>query len=327
MNSYVSVNFDRDILRFIVVPGRRKFWKSVDYALVDSEVAVVVIKPSEKEPVIPALLEPLFCAIGQGMQKLAVVVNDWDGASRDVSTTIEWIKRDLFRLFRDEASSVPVFAVNIFSSESLESFMANLIKLRPSHPVIMTDPFLLCINAVYQKEDGVIVEGRVRSGTLTVGNAIHLEPAGIKLHALSMRLSCSKEHQVVSGGQLVAIKFDGISKNNISTGMILVDRPELARRSRLLRIRVHMVNNKHPIRAGFSPVVSILSYHIHAKIVSIDGSEELKLGDTSELVLSLQKTAYVRPYTVDSAECGLGRIVLRQENVIIAVGIIREILD
>jgi translation elongation factor EF-1alpha len=327
INSYQRIRWMDTIIDLIVTPGRRKLWKWSDYALVDADVAVIVVKPGDGRLQIPQVLEPAFLAVGHGVRRVVVAINSDQPQDAEVLTnTKEAVLSDLLRIFGESASSIPIVAVDPMSPRSLEALLSSIVRISASSRPFSSS-FQLCISSVFQKDDGIVVEGRVRSGTLTTKLPISLVPAGLELRASSIRLGDGSESGSAEAGQLVAIKIDNINKGHVSTGMLLVSDPSIGRSTRLIKIEVSMLNNKHPIRAGFSPVVSILSCHVHANIQSIDDREELALGDMGTLTLSLQKTVYARPFTTADEEYGLGRVILRQENVVIAVGVIRAVLD
>ena len=313
------INFDGHSFAITAVPGSRKFWKWSDYALCDANISVIVIKASKGDLGIPDLLELLFQAVGHGIERFVVIINLFGGETdEDLESTRKHIQADLVRTFGPIAETVPILTIDPLRPNDLQALFKVLLSLPP----IIYDsdaPFQLSVNSVMQKDDAVIVEGKVRSGSVCRGGAVFLEPPGLRLKVDSMRSVDGQDILVASAGHSVALRIPGILKSHVSTGMMLVGSRCVGKPTRLVRVEVCMVNNKYPIRCGFSPVVSILSCQTLANITASD-KDELLLGDTGTVTLSFQKTIFVRSNCIE-------RMVFRQENVVIAIGVVREILD
>lgn len=323
-NSHHLISTPTKALQAITTPGRRKFWKWSDFALSEADVAVVVVKGGASTVSIEALLEPLFLALGHGCDNTFVVINAMPESS-NICATESLVRRDISRIFGPKVDRVPIQTVDISSSESVRSLFDRLADFQATENLTTAGVFASITN-IFQREGFVIVEGKVRSGKINKGDELFLMPSGLSLRAESIRRFDGDEAVVVSSGELVALKFTGICKSHIAAGMILVSDPSMGRPTRLVNVELSLVNNKLPIRAGFSPMITFMACHVHGKIISME-KEPAEMGDKTMAVLSLQKTVFTAPFSVDCGIKGLGRLILRQENVVIAVGVVRSILD
>jgi translation elongation factor EF-1alpha len=321
-SSYIAIETAGTRCQLISIPGRRKYWKWSDCALCDSDIAVIVVKSSKTDLRVSELLEPLFVSFAQGVERFLVVINLFGKETEsDIDFTKDCVKRDLQRVFGARTGTIPILAIDPYKEASICSFL-EVIEQQQKIPREIGGPFQMSINSIFQKDDSVILQGKVRSGRVRLNDQLYLEPPGLQVYVESIRQMSGLDVEDAEAGQLVALKIPGLSKSHVSTGMMLVGDRSIGKGTRLIKVEVEMVNNKHPIRSGFSPVVSILSCQSHGKIVDISSGskEELFLGDRAILTLSLQKTVFIRTSCYD-------RVVLRQENVVIAIGLVRGILD
>jgi translation elongation factor EF-1alpha len=323
-NSHHIISSPRKSIHAITTPGRRKFWKWSDFALSEADVAVVVVKGGARTVSIEALLEPLFLTLGHGCDNAFVVINEMHECS-NICGTESHIRRDISRIFGPTVDRIPIQTVDISSSESIRSLFDRLAEVQAIENLGTAGVFV-SITSIFQREGFVIVEGKIRSGKINKGDELFLMPSGLSLRADSLRRSDGDESNVASSGELVALKFTGICKSHIAAGMILVSDPSMGRSTRLVKVELSFVNNKLPIRSGFSPMITFMACHVHGKIMSME-KEPAEIGDKTMAVLSLQKTVLTAPFSVECGIKGLGRLILRQENVVIAVGVVRSILD
>jgi GTPase len=325
--SYHTIGRETGSIELVVAPGTRKLWKWSDYALTDADIAAVVVRPDISSVPVEDLLEPLFLALGHGIESIAVILNLSSNTPQPKITETELvIKEDLHRVFGG-SHEVPILRVNLNERSSLLALERDVWALH--YPARNTsEPPFMCVNGVFQKENFVVIEGKLRVGTVNRGDKLFLMPAGLELVVAAVRNSRGVEVEKATAGELVALRFDGISKSHIPAGMVLVGDICVGKSTRRIRAQVSFVNNKFPIKVGFSPVLSLLSCQVHGNITEIHGDlTELTLGSNAEITISLQKTVFTAPYSVTSPIRGLGRIVLRQENVVIGIGVVRAVLD
>lgn len=321
--SYWPVMSDEGELEIIVTPGVRKFWKWIDFSLADADAAVLVVRvPEDGILSIPAFLEPLSQCIGFGVPVTAIVVNVFESVDNShVENTVQAITAD-WRRMHPEMTLPLIVPVRVSDGNGMDRLTKHLFSVRA--PVrTSTSAFQLPINVLFTKGDSVIVGGKIFSGHLSVGDKLFLMPARVPVSVESICISQRRDVSSAAAGRIVGVRLGGIARNHVTTGMVLVADPCGGSATRLFRAEINVFNSKCPIRVGFSPMVSIQSCHVHAQIVEI-GKEKsaLDLGDTALVTLSLNKTVFAEAFPSP-----FGRLIVRHENVTIAVGVIREILD
>lgn len=325
----------RSETNILVSPGKRQYWKWLDFSLSDADAVLVVLKVSVEGSVsIPALIEPLFHVLAFGIKNVALVLNNMAGLSQaHLQAYRAAVVSDLERMLGNtEAKSIPIIVASVQLPGSIASLRQYVTLLR--EPV--RDPLSgiqISINAIHTKGDYLILGGKLRSGTVTVGDELLLMPPAVPLKVESLCISGNRSVDSASAGRIVGIRVSGIRKNHVSTGMVLVSRKmNNGRSTRLVEAEVNLFNCKRPMRVGFAPVVNILSCQIQSKVTRITDSitgaalDSLALGQTGLVTLSFSKSVWASVFDV-SGPSDFSRLSLRQENVVIGVGVIRSILD
>lgn len=320
-----SVEIESSEAELIVIPGKRKFWKWHDYGCADADASMIVVRVREGGTLdIIELIEPISHSLAMGTKVAGVILNNFEGFSPEtvMKCRLE-VVADLERLF----SSAATHETLIFEVSNTRP-CTDLLRYMMRIPVPERDevsPFEMSINSIFDKGDSVILGGKIRRGHLSVGQKVFLMPGRVELKISSIRISRERDVTRVSAGRVIAVLIQGgLSRRQVSVGMALVGDVGMGKETRLVRAEMSFFNNKHAIRAGFSPVVSILACQAHGKIVSVESKEEINLGDTAILTVGFSKTVFVQSHSLKSS---FSRIVFRHSNAVIAVGVIREILD
>ena len=316
-------------IEFVVAPGKRKFWKWSDYALADADEVVIVVRPSPDGVVsVSSLIEPLVHALSFGLANITIVLNNMDQLPIECMQSCEAVVRDdIRRIFPQEvAEAVPILSVSVSDRQSLQRLLTHAQSI-PEPVRDAQSPFQLCINSVHSKSDSLILGGKILRGSVSVGSTVYLMPPAIPVTVESVFIADHQSVESASAGRVVGIKISGLSRNHLSVGMVLVADVSVGKPTRLIRAKVNFFNLKQPVKAGFSPVINIMANHIHCKMTTIEGEREsVSLGDSATVTLALSKTAFAQIY--DSANpMPFSRLALRQENVVIGVGVIVDILD
>ena len=195
-----------------------------------------------------------------------------------------------------------------------------------SKPIVesrISSPFHLSINVIHCKDDSVIVGGKILGGSVSVDDSLTLLPAGITLKATSVHVLNNTPVSSASVGDVVGLKLDGIAREHIETGMILCKDNLRGIACRSFEADVNSFNTKFDIREGFCPVVSIHCFQTLANISRME-AVPATLGDTVRCTFSLNKTAFVQVHASGEV-LPFSRLVLRQENIVIGVGVIRGV--
>ena len=320
-----SMEIEDSEVELIVIPGKRKFWKWHDYGCADADASMIVVRVREGGNLeIIELIEPISHSLAMGTKLAGVILNNFEGLSPEtvMKCRLE-VENDLARLFSAATCKTPIFEVS--NTGLCQDLLRHIMRI----PVPERDdvsPFEMSINSIFDKGDSVILGGKIRRGHLSVGDTVFLMPGRVELKISSIRISRGRDVTRVSAGRVIAVRIQGgVSRRQVSVGMALVGDVSVGRETRLVRAEMSFFNNKHPIRAGFSPVVSILACQAHGKLVSVETKDQINLGETAIVTVGFSKTVFVQ--THHSAKSSFSRIVFRHSNAVIAVGVIREILD
>lgn len=332
MNTYISVYDDgQESMKceLVVIPGRRKYWKWVDYGLADSDNAIIVIRPRLGVSTPSDLIVWLTLMIVHRITNILIVLNNIDCLSDSELDEFEsYIRNDFESVITDGSMECKILRLSAdptpAETRMLHDQLSNL-SIPTSKP---SSPFNLSINAVHAKEGKVIVAGKILGGSISVNDPLLLLPPRIPVSVSSIHVSGNQSVSTASAGQVVGVKIEGISREHIETGMVLCKHDEFEQSGRCTRsfvADVNFFNVKFHVREGFCPVLSIHCFQTLAKISKME-QPVANLGDTVTCTFSLNKTAFVQVFQQESPR-PFSRIVLRQENVVIGVGVVRSVSD
>jgi selenocysteine-specific elongation factor len=329
MTSYTSLTHSSDSCELICIPGSRKYWKWVDFGLSDSDSMMVVIKPDATgEVALSELIEPIITGVSFGISQYLIVVNNWmELPSTVISSVLESIRQDLIRIFRttERVSTIPILEVNR-STESIVALREMMFKsLSPCFPRDTSSAFQLSINEVRSVNETLVVGGRVLTGSVSVGDQVVLMPSVIPLRVESIHVEGKTAACTASAGQVAGLMLSGISEDHVSTGMALVASEVPASPARQIEVEVNFFNTKTAVKVGASPVLSILSVQAHCRIASMDNTSA-ELGDTVTCHLVLNKTIFATVFDKEHPS-PFSRVRLRMDNVVVAIGVVKRILN
>jgi translation elongation factor EF-1alpha len=327
--SIVSIAHDSNERRdLIIVPGKRQFWKWTDFGLTDSDTVCIILPPTTDDIPINHLIEPIAHALSFGVSLGAIIVHFKDLIDPSTFEIISGnIKKDLRKVFDPKtAETIPIWSTSLASVESIDSLCNNLRTI-PGPTRKAEGSIQVSITTIHEKDGSLILGGKIREGSLKLGDRLFLMPANIPVHVEEISVGGRTSTPLASAGDVAGIRVCGLDRRNVSTGMVLVSDPSIGSKTRRVRVEVNLFNLKHPMKAGFCPMVCILACQVHSRVIEIEGEkQELRLGDTAVVKLEMTKAIYAQVFSpIENRP--FSRLVFRQENVVIAVGVIREFLD
>ena len=328
-NSYIAINHNDEpdpICELVVIPGRRKFWKWVDFGFADAEKAIVVTRPRSGETVPQDVIVWLALALLHDMKDVLIIINNFENLPEEEVDEFEKnIRTDVARIVTDD--SVTCTILRLPSQPTSDD-------LHPLHTFLPTPPrnqpnchFHMSINLIHAREGSVIVGGKILGGTVsTDDSSLMLLPSRIPLKATSIHTVGNRSVSRASSGEVVGIFLDNLSHEHVETGMIIAKSDEDldGTSTRSFTADVNFFNTKFIINQNFCPVLSIHCFQTLAKIVSIH--KPAHIGDCVRCTFSLNKTAFVQVFD-STKNRPYSRIILRQENIVIALGVIREVVS
>lgn len=326
MTAYLPLRSACRSMELVVLPGSRKYWKWLDFGLSDCDGLVVVVRPKECGTVsVFEFIEPLAIGLSFGIESVLIVINNVDGLDSFVLDAVQKdIQRDLTRIFHDvsRVSAIPIVTVSDTLSD-IHTLVGSLFQQFPPLPIIPSLPLQLSINDVRVVQSQLVVGGRIQTGSVSIGDSVMLQPAGIPLSVISIHVEGQKSVACAHAGQVAGLMLSGISKDHVSTGMAILDArwSECGSPTRQIEIEIHLFNNKVPFRVGSSPIISVMNCHVHSTVDFVDRTGGL-LGDTLRCTVTLNKTVFVQVYDKTNPS-PFSRVRLRFDNVIVAVGVVR----
>ncbi|MCK6473176.1 MAG: selenocysteine-specific translation elongation factor [Planctomycetes bacterium] len=186
----------------------------------------------------------------------------------------------------------------------LETALAELVH-RPAE-----GPFRMPIQRVFAKEGfGCVVTGVPLSGTLRIGDALAVLPAGgvgrVKgLHAYKERIDCAR------AGHSTAVNVAGVERKNVTRGMVAAT-PEVFRPSKLVAAKlIHLPDAPYPLKHRAPVRFHAGTAELLGRVRLLDG-ERLAPGAESFVQVLLEEPTVL---------CPGDRFILRYQSPMVTLG-------
>jgi len=205
----------------------------------------------------------------------------------------------------------------------------------PSRPI--EAPFMAPIHDIYKIGGvGTVVETRVVSGTIKVGDELLIEPGGITTTVKSIELHHNSKNEVTPG-DLVGINVAGISVQSLKKGMVLCSPNNPCPSTMTFVVRLRILDHPNGVRVGYRPFCICHTSKFPATLREIRSIIDSRTGkvvdDKPEVILKNQSAIAV--FSSENLQAldtfkncpPLGRIVFRDLNTVIGIGVISELLE
>ncbi len=369
--------FETSNRRFLLIdaPGHRDFVKNAlrGAAQADACILMVSANPSDLKSGLKLgsgdgnpggqTREHTILASVLGVQEVCIAINKMDTVKyneKQYLETIDTIKRLLQEIqspWVRKLEQIPFVPISGFEGDNLTKRSINmpwyqgptlleaLDSMNP--PNIRQDQtFRFLVQDAYEKPGvGTVIDGRIVSGTISVGNTVLVQPGGISGIVKDLWLSNGEAIDSLAGGEHGIVNLQGIDDDILEQPGLVIGEPEesfgVADKitSRLLILE----SMGRPITPGANFVMHIGTSYSSAQIISIDKIERenprfsklkrknpatglFNLVFPSELALvTLQPT---QPIVAEAFEDHpvLGRTILRHMGSTVAVGIIQKVI-
>ncbi|KAK7198788.1 Elongation factor Tu GTP binding domain containing protein [Novymonas esmeraldas] len=216
------LNTPKAVLTLIDVPGWRGFTPEMGKGVLQADAAVLVIDASPPGYRISsaeqgAIYEHIMVAFGMGVTELIVCLNKMDGASTPYAqssydaariATKTMLGRVGFNV--DRISFIPVsgwVGDNITSTSSNLAWykgptLLDALRLLVVPPSLLSRPLRVTQEAVYGRADCDVIEGRLTSGSLRVGDELTFALAGVTAQVLAISGTQWGDSKVVPGDRV-----------------------------------------------------------------------------------------------------------------------------
>lgn len=339
----------------IDAPGHRDFLKNMITGASQADCSLLMVSANEGEfeagiSKCGQTKEHLLLAFTLGVRQLIVCVNKMDDNSVNFSETrFENIKSELSDYLKKigyNPKTVPFIPVSGWKGDNLIERSENMgwykgptliealdMVVPPVRPI--DKPLRLPIQSVFKiKGFGTVPTGRVESGVLKVGMPIEIGPSKVITEVKSIEAHHTSLIQAIPGDN---VGFNiRVAVNEVSKGDIVGDpKNDPPRACENFIAQVIVINHPKKIYNGYSPIIDCGCNHVTCKFEEIMTRNDRKTGEVIEKNPESIKNgdcAYVR--MVPSKDMviekfsdypSLGRFAIRDMNMTVAVGIVKEV--
>lgn len=277
-----------DNVTIIDVPGHERLIKNMVAGVSTIDLVLFVI--AADDGVMPQTREHLdivkLLGIRQGIfviTKVDLVDGEW----------IELVKEEIRNLLRYTAfNAAPILTTSVATGEGVEELrkllLETLVAIPPKQDFeIFREPIDRVFNV---KGFGTVITGTVLGGGVRTGDAIEIQPSGIRTRIRTLQ-SHDKEVNEVRVGYRAAVNLAGVEVSQVERGDVLVQ-PDLYQ-------PVEIINGKLTILQSASKALKTnqrVRLHVHtaetfARVIIPDGSE-LKPGESGYVQLRLEQPVH-----------------------------------
>ena len=340
----------------IDAPGHRDFLKNMITGTSQADCSLLMVSANEGEfetgiSKSGQTKEHLLLAFTLGVRQLIVCVNKMDDNSVNFSETrYENIKSELSDYLKKigfNPKTVPFIPVSGWKGDNLIDRSENMnwykgptliealdMVVPPIRPI--DKPLRLPIQSVFKiKGFGTVPTGRVESGVLKIGMPIEIAPSKVITEVKSIEAHHTSLIQAIPGDN---VGFNiRVAVNEISKGDIVGDpKNDPPRACENFIAQVIVINHPKKIYNGYSPIIDCGCNHVTCKFEEILTRNDRKTGEVIEKNPESIKNgdcAYVR--MVPSKDMviekfsdypSLGRFAIRDMNMTVAVGIVKDVM-
>lgn len=340
----------------IDTPGHADFAKNLLSVTSLADVAVLVVPAPSKE--FEAAVdtgrarELALCCFTMGIKSIVVWVSKIDDRSlEDAAAKFEEIKKVVSAFLKEvgyKQKDVPFVPISGLHGDNLVS-RSSETGWYPGKPALEVldelgpmnrpaeKPLRLPVLKVHETEEaGVVVVGRVETGSVRVGVKVIFSPSGQMAEVRSIQ----KDGERVSearGGDIVGVGLgSGLKARDLHRGMVLsflTNDP--AAGAEHFMAQVVVLDHPGRIRAGYCPAIAVHTAQVPCEFEEILSKIDRKTGKECETSPESAKTGEVvtvrmrpcKPICVEpfSTYPSLGRFAVRDHNRTIAVGVVKEV--
>jgi GTPase len=192
---------------------------------------------------------------------------------------------------------VPIFPMSSVTGEGLD-LLRSFLNLVPSrrnwHDARDKPTEFSCDETFMVPGVGTVVAGCCTSGSVRVGQTLHLGPDGHgHFSSVSVRSIEYKKVQVkrLVAGQSGALALKKVKRSQVRKGMVLMDSAVTPGASWRFTAEVCILTHSSSIRDGYQPVICCQNVRQAARVVSIEGKPLIRAGDRA--VVSFQCTFFI----------------------------------
>lgn len=288
------------------VPGHERLVKNMLAGAGGIDIVVLVI--AADEGIMPQSREHLaicnLLKIKSGLiaiTKVDLVDKDW------LDLVIEEVRDFVRGTFLEKADIIPVSAKSGYNLDLLKEKIRQIALTIETKPV--NEIFRLPIDRVFTlKGFGTIVTGTLISGQITIDEDVEILPSGLRSKVRGLH-SHGKPIKTAYAGQRVAINLQGIDKESLSRGDVVVT-PDVLRPVTIIDAQLELLPNQQPLKTRVPVHFHLTTMETIARIILYE-REEIKGGEACFCQIRLSE-----PIVALSGD----RFIIRKFSPVITIG-------
>ncbi len=304
---FADLNYPDGLTVGIVdVPGHERLVRNMLAGAGGIDMVILVI--AADEGIMPQSREHLAICDLLRIKSGIVAITKADLVEKDwLDLVIEEVREFVKGTFLERAEIIPVSARSGYNLDLLKERIHQLALTIETKPV--NEIFRLPIDRVFTlKGFGTVVTGTLISGLIKVDDDVEILPAGLRSKVRGLH-SHGKPIKTAYAGQRVAINLQGIDKEDLSRGDVVVT-PDVLRPVTYIDAKIEMLPNQQPLKTR-----SVVHFHLTTletlgRIILYE-VEEIKGGESGYCQIRLSE-----PVVALSGD----RFIIRRFSPVITIG-------
>lgn len=304
---FADLNYPDGLTVGIVdVPGHERLVRNMLAGAGGIDMVILVI--AADEGIMPQSREHLAICDLLRIKSGIIVITKADLVEKDwLDLVIEEVREFVKGTFLERAEIIPVSARSGYNLDLLKERIHQLALTIETKPV--NEIFRLPIDRVFTlKGFGTVVTGTLISGLIKVDDDVEILPAGLRSKVRGLH-SHGKPIKTAYAGQRVAINLQGIDKEDLSRGDVVVT-PDVLRPVTYIDAKIEMLPNQQPLKTR-----SVVHFHLTTldtlgRIILYE-VEEIKGGESGYCQIRLSE-----PVVALSGD----RFIIRRFSPVITIG-------
>ena len=284
----------REDLRMGVVdvPGHEGFIRNMLAGATGMDLVLMVV--AADEGMMPQTREHLEIVRLLGIQKMVVALTKSDLVEEEWLPLVEEEVREALR--ESPYSQAPLVVTSTVTGAGIEALKDKLVEVAEgAENRSREDLMRLPIDRVFTvKGTGTVVTGTLWSGRLSIGDAVVLQPSGVRGRVRGLQVhSASVEHAGAGERTAVAITGGEIDLDTVERGQVLVADGAWAATG-MLTARLRVVQGTGwTVKHGQRVRVHLGTTEVMARVVTLEGGE-VRPGDEGWVQLRLERPLLAR---------------------------------
>lgn len=304
---FADLNYPDGLTVGIVdVPGHERLVRNMLAGAGGIDMVILVI--AADEGIMPQSREHLAICDLLRIKSGIIAITKADLVEKDwLDLVIEEVREFVKGTFLERAEIIPVSARSGYNLDLLKERIHQLALTIETKPV--NEIFRLPIDRVFTlKGFGTVVTGTLISGLIKVDDDVEILPAGLRSKVRGLH-SHGKPIKTAYAGQRVAINLQGIDKEDLSRGDVVVT-PDVLRPVTYIDAKIEMLPNQQPLKTR-----SVVHFHLTTletlgRIILYE-VEEIKGGESGYCQIRLSE-----PVVALSGD----RFIIRRFSPVITIG-------